>query len=371
MSEPTEPKKSEQAAIYSRWIVGGVENFLLKCTHHLMGRKCLSSEWKPEHLEDVATMIRIYVANAKTPLLSPQNTLAPCPQEWTAALEEGCATLFAPGDRRWSFEPEELYRLQSIAASVNASLALCPIKEGDAMWKFTEHVSHVSKFLSELYGIMIDPLTDGEMSVSDTCEALLRRARSDRETFDFMAGNLHKVCALWATGKYESLREVISAANLPEQEALPCPIKDEGEEGYRRSDGQWIGKPEAKSDDGSAVLQNALQGVLLDIHNQRTAWGNTAFLEQCERRALKALKLCANCHKPATCYGQYEDQPEGYACDDCCGHGNEDGHCEPISAPSVSDSNAAQTEELGETKADVSAGQRPRQNAATENQAQY
>jgi hypothetical protein len=39
---------------------------------------------------------------------------------------------------------------------------------------------------------------------------------------------------------------------------------------------------------------------------------------------------CANCGRPATCYGAYEDDHEAYACDACCGHGNEDGHCSPI-----------------------------------------
>ena len=39
---------------------------------------------------------------------------------------------------------------------------------------------------------------------------------------------------------------------------------------------------------------------------------------------------CAHCGKPATCFGSYEGHPEAYACDECCGHGNEDGHCEPI-----------------------------------------
>jgi hypothetical protein len=41
---------------------------------------------------------------------------------------------------------------------------------------------------------------------------------------------------------------------------------------------------------------------------------------------------CTHCDKPATCIGVYED-PSGApepACDDCCGHGNEDGYCNPI-----------------------------------------
>jgi hypothetical protein len=38
---------------------------------------------------------------------------------------------------------------------------------------------------------------------------------------------------------------------------------------------------------------------------------------------------CRTCSKPATCIGEYETCTgvEDPACDDCCGHGNEDGHC--------------------------------------------
>lgn len=41
--------------------------------------------------------------------------------------------------------------------------------------------------------------------------------------------------------------------------------------------------------------------------------------------------LTCDCGAPATCSGQYEGHG-GHtpACDDCCGHGNEDGHCKPI-----------------------------------------
>jgi hypothetical protein len=42
---------------------------------------------------------------------------------------------------------------------------------------------------------------------------------------------------------------------------------------------------------------------------------------------------CELCEKkPATCFGAYEMQEgETFACDDCCGHGNEDGWCRPVS----------------------------------------
>lgn len=49
--------------------------------------------------------------------------------------------------------------------------------------------------------------------------------------------------------------------------------------------------------------------------------------------------LCGVCGKPAACFGLYDD-PDGdrsgdpdYACDSCCGHGCEDGKCDPIADP--------------------------------------
>lgn len=46
--------------------------------------------------------------------------------------------------------------------------------------------------------------------------------------------------------------------------------------------------------------------------------------------------MCECCKiKPAKCRGRYEDpnSPLMYACEDCCGCGNEDGWCHPISQP--------------------------------------
>lgn len=57
------------------------------------------------------------------------------------------------------------------------------------------------------------------------------------------------------------------------------------------------------------------------------------------RRSEKAWLLpsggpgcCAPTCEGATCYGVYEDptQPVAFACDGCCGHGNEDGWCRPL-----------------------------------------
>src|SRR5687768_4633652 len=42
-----------------------------------------------------------------------------------------------------------------------------------------------------------------------------------------------------------------------------------------------------------------------------------------------AQHACESCGAPATCYGKYEGV-SGYGCDTCCGHGNEDGFCDPV-----------------------------------------
>lgn len=40
---------------------------------------------------------------------------------------------------------------------------------------------------------------------------------------------------------------------------------------------------------------------------------------------------CEHCDAQATCVGRYEDMKEdAFACNECCGHGCEDGHCDPI-----------------------------------------
>lgn len=53
---------------------------------------------------------------------------------------------------------------------------------------------------------------------------------------------------------------------------------------------------------------------------------------QAEAAALRGLLKCSGgCGNPPTCYGSYEGGcVEGFCCDECCGHGNEDGWCKPI-----------------------------------------
>ena len=40
--------------------------------------------------------------------------------------------------------------------------------------------------------------------------------------------------------------------------------------------------------------------------------------------------VCSCCGDAATCFGESEGDPPVYACDNCCGHGGEDGHCSPV-----------------------------------------
>lgn len=39
---------------------------------------------------------------------------------------------------------------------------------------------------------------------------------------------------------------------------------------------------------------------------------------------------CAICGMPAACVGAYDGDERAYACDSCCGHACEDGHCDSL-----------------------------------------
>jgi hypothetical protein len=45
-----------------------------------------------------------------------------------------------------------------------------------------------------------------------------------------------------------------------------------------------------------------------------------------DRAQVDAVVRLCDCGNPASCYGEY-DSHKGFACDTCCGHGNEDGWC--------------------------------------------
>lgn len=103
-------------------------------------------------------------------------------------------------------------------------------------------------------------------------------------------------------------------------------------------------------------IQNTALSRALDIADELN--GDNGDAEELERRKKQIAELrafctpvafCAHCGKrPATCLGRYEDHSEEHcqhegctqheespACDECCGHGNEDGACSEIEHPAL------------------------------------
>lgn len=79
------------------------------------------------------------------------------------------------------------------------------------------------------------------------------------------------------------------------------------------------------------VDQVCKHGAAMDVHCCGCHSGFLFTPKECVCLAIGSA--CHICGKPATCLGVYEgrdDQPRLAACDDCCGHGNEDGWCVPI-----------------------------------------
>lgn len=100
-----------------------------------------------------------------------------------------------------------------------------------------------------------------------------------------------------------------------------------------------------------AELQTFLRGKARQTSNLRAAtnYAEIAAIIDCYMDAIEASaqpaapaasepppmdQRCAICGQPATCLGQYDgaDNP-AYACDQCCGHGNEDGRCHLLPTP--------------------------------------
>ena len=59
-------------------------------------------------------------------------------------------------------------------------------------------------------------------------------------------------------------------------------------------------------------------------------------------------QVCAICGGPAACYGLYDpidsEEVVQFACDECCGHGNEDGWCIRVPEPEPAPVHAANKE---------------------------
>lgn len=83
-----------------------------------------------------------------------------------------------------------------------------------------------------------------------------------------------------------------------------------------------------------AAVNRVVDGAIAD-HQSELASG----AESDRLRAALAMVIarggairCECCGRPATCVGDYEMSGIALGCDECCGHGNEDGWCERIAA---------------------------------------
>ncbi len=94
----------------------------------------------------------------------------------------------------------------------------------------------------------------------------------------------------------------------------------------------------------NAVVNELQQDVktLLDVEDSAQCPSCWAWLEEgaphdehCLTRKYEGIvPRCRICGKPAACIGRYEGHGiVAFACDECCGHGNEDGECSQLAAP--------------------------------------
>lgn len=84
------------------------------------------------------------------------------------------------------------------------------------------------------------------------------------------------------------------------------------------------------------LVQDAwgMQGIPYAQYGRNPSWIKVSKIRELAatlltRRDAPQEPRCHICGKSATCIGEYETCTgnEQFACDTCCGHGNEDGHC--------------------------------------------
>jgi hypothetical protein len=81
-----------------------------------------------------------------------------------------------------------------------------------------------------------------------------------------------------------------------------------------------------------ASLRNAAPALIRSARLAAARGERIAELERSEQCnvALFGERKCECGSRQVACFGSYEMGPYQYACDECCAHGCEDGHCVPV-----------------------------------------
>ena len=107
----------------------------------------------------------------------------------------------------------------------------------------------------------------------------------------------------------------------------------------------------------SKMRHNELHALLLGLKRARDSWRARAIIRESQADLLETMTydldfaraevaaarsmllrivgrdtshVCAWCGMPATCFGGEAGTSVAFACDTCCGHGNEDSWCVPV-----------------------------------------
>lgn len=94
-------------------------------------------------------------------------------------------------------------------------------------------------------------------------------------------------------------------------------------EAIRRADdtNMWVGVKELQ--ERIALLEQHIRVV--EAENARLRANHKEVVQMLP----EGQYMCGHCQvRLATCFGRYDNMEEAdFACDECCGHGNEDGRC--------------------------------------------
>jgi hypothetical protein len=160
------------------------------CEHHrgtcewcvqCQGQKPVEPEPCPTCAEQDAEIARL-----RELIMLPEDREAALVARATAAEQEHKAALDMWTQRERDFR-EELRKIEREMAATEQALAAAEQREAEKDRLFEAHTTAVGVFLSEMYGVMVDPLADGEVSVAEMQAALRKAALESRERAALMS----------------------------------------------------------------------------------------------------------------------------------------------------------------------------------------